>query len=80
MCSEAAEEGCTSKSLEVAAAQLALKTIPIILRTCSMPGSTYYYANIFGSGQHVHTSCNRNTRLSHLLSIGEASLMLMYTL
>ena len=54
MCSEAAEEGCTSKALEAAAAQLALKTIPVILKiTCSMPGSTYYYANIFGSGQHV---------------------------
>jgi len=47
MCSEAAEEGCTSKALEAAAAQLALKATPIILKTCSMPGSTYY-ANIFG--------------------------------
>ena len=51
MCSEAAEEGCTSKALEAAAAQLALKTTSIILKTCSMPRSTYY-ANIFGSGQH----------------------------
>ena len=85
MCSEAAEEGCTSKSLEVAAAQLALKTTPIILKTCSVPGSTYYYiptylvqANMYIllviviQGFPICLACD--------CSIREASLMLMYTL
>ena len=58
MCSEAAEEGCTSKALEAATAQLPiiLKIALIVIKICSMYGSTK-----IGSG--LHTSCKPNTRL-----------------
>jgi len=70
MCSEAAEEGCTSKALEAAAAQC--QEVPIIMPTYLVQANMYILLVIVIQGFPICLACD--------CSIREASLMLMYTL